>query len=214
MELLDGMNLEALVRQYGPMPASRVIYILRQVCESLEEAHVRGLVHRDIKPANIQVGRLGLRSDFVKVLDFGLVKPVASASAGQSLATAAGITPGTPAYMAPEMALGDTVDGRADLYALGCVAYYLLTGALVFEADTGLQMMAKHLRAEPVPPSQRSALPIPPALERLVLACLAKKPEGRPRSAAELARSLADVDVDPWSETQAREWWAAQSGAS
>jgi serine/threonine-protein kinase len=115
--------------------------------------------------------------------------------------------------MAPEMALGETVDGRADLYALGCVAYYLLTGALVFDADTGLQMMAKHLRAEPVPPSQRSALPIPPALERLVLACIAKKPEGRPHSAAELARALAGIKGEPWSETQAREWWAAHQPA-
>ena len=209
MELLDGMNLEALVRQHGPMPASRVIYILRQVCESLEEAHVRGLVHRDIKPANIQVGRLGLRCDFVKVLDFGLVKPVASLGGGQSVATAAGLTPGTPAYMAPEMALGETVDGRTDLYALGCVAYYLLTGALVFDGDTGLQMMAKHLRAEPIPPSQRTALPIPPALDRLVLACLAKKPEDRPQSAVALARSLAGVEVDPWTEERAREWWTA-----
>ena len=115
-----------------------MIHILRQVCESLEEAHARGLVHRDIKPANIHLGRLGLRHDFVKVLDFGLVKSVAGGPAGEpSLATAAGSTPGTPAYMAPEMALGEAVDGRADLYALGCVAYYLLTGQLVFEAATG-----------------------------------------------------------------------------
>jgi hypothetical protein len=209
MELLDGMTLEALVRQYGPIPAPRAIYILRQVCRSLEEAHVRGLVHRDIKPANIQVGRLGLRCDFVKVLDFGLVKPMAGPGAGQSLATAAGLTPGTPAFMAPEMALGDTVDGRSDLYALGCVAYYLLTGALVFEADSGLQMMAKHLRAQPIPPSQRGALSIPTALERLVLACLAKKPEDRPQSAAELARSLSGIEGDPWNEEQALQWWTA-----
>jgi serine/threonine-protein kinase len=207
MELLDGMDLEALVRRYGPLPASRVIYILCQVCASLAEAHARGLVHRDIKPANIQVGRLGLRCDFVKVLDFGLVKSVASPGAGQSLTTAAGLTPGTPAYMAPEMAMGDAVDARADLYALGCVGYFLLTGALVFEAETGLQMMAKHLRAEPVPPSQRSALPIPAGLERLVLACLAKKPEDRPHSAAELSRALAGVGGDGWNEARAREWW-------
>jgi serine/threonine-protein kinase len=213
MELLDGMNLESLVRQYGPLPASRVIYILRQVCQSLEEAHVRGLVHRDIKPANIQVGRLGLRSDFVKVLDFGLAKSLAAPAAGQSLATAAGLTPGTPAYMAPEMALGDAVDRRADLYALGCVAYYLLTGALVFEAETGLQMMAQHLRAQPVPPSQRTALPIPTALERLVLACLAKKPEDRPQSAAELERSLQAVGGESWSEGDATQWWTAHGPA-
>src|SRR5262249_58349708 len=125
---------ETLVRQTGPVPAGRTIYLLRQACASLEEAHVRGLVHRDIKPANIHVGRLGLEHDFVKVLDFGLVKSVTGAAAGQSLETAVGSTPGTPAYMAPEVALGETVDGRADLYALGCVAYYLLTGHLVFDA--------------------------------------------------------------------------------
>jgi eukaryotic-like serine/threonine-protein kinase len=214
MELLDGMTLDALVRRHGPIPAPRVIYILRQVCESLEEAHVRGLVHRDIKPANIHVGRLGLQHDFVKVLDFGLVKSVAGATGEHSLATAAGLTPGTPAYMAPEMALGERVDGRADLYALGCVAYYLLTGALVFEGETGLQMIARHLREEPVPPSRRTTLPIPAALERLVLGCLAKKPEDRPQSAAELARSLAGIEGEPWGEERAREWWTANSGAS
>jgi serine/threonine-protein kinase len=214
MELLDGMTLEQLVRRHGPVPAPRVIYILRQVCESLEEAHERGHVHRDIKPANIHVGRLGLEHDFVKVLDFGLVKCVTPAGGGESLATAAGMTPGTPAYMAPEVALGETVDGRADLYALGCVAYYLLTGALVFEAETGMQMMAKHLRTEPVPPSQRAAVVIPAELERLVLACLAKKPEDRPQSAAQLSSALAAIGGEQWSEERAREWWTANSGAS
>ncbi len=207
MELLDGMDLETLVRTKGPVPAARAIHILRQVCESLEEAHARGLVHRDIKPANIHAGRLGLRYDFVKVLDFGLVKSVAGASSGHSLETAAGLTPGTPAYMAPEMALGRTVDGRADLYALGCVAYYLLTGQLVFEATTTIQMIAKHLHDEPVPPSRRAELPVPAALDQLVLACLAKKPEDRPASAAALARSLAAIPLEPWSEEQAMEWW-------
>ena len=207
MELLDGMDLESLVQQKGPMPANRVINILHQVCESLEEAHVSGLVHRDIKPANIHVGRLGLLYDFVKVLDFGLVKSVASASGEDSLATAAGLTPGTPAYMAPEMALAHTVDGRADLYALGCVAYFLLTGQRVFEADNAFQMIAKHMREVPVPPSRRTELPVPVALERLVLACLAKEPADRPQSAAELARWLAAIEVEPWGDEQAIQWW-------
>ena len=145
MELLEGMTLETLVRQKGPVAAGRTIHILRQVCESLEEAHARGLIHRDIKPANIHIGRLGLRPDFVKVLDFGLVKSVASEPTEHSLATGAGLTPGTPAYMAPEMILDEVVDGRADLYALGCVAYFLLTGQLVFEGG-GLQVIARHLR--------------------------------------------------------------------
>jgi tRNA A-37 threonylcarbamoyl transferase component Bud32 len=207
MELLDGMDLQSLVRQHGALPANRTIFILRQVCASLEEAHVNGLVHRDIKPANIHVGRLGLEYDFVKVLDFGLVKSMASANADYSLATEAGITPGTPAYMSPEMALGETIDGRADIYALGCVAYYLLTGTLVFEAENIFQLMAKRLRDDPVPPSQRTSLPIPPALDQLVLACLERKPENRPASAAEVSRLLAEIDVTPWDESQAAAWW-------
>ena len=209
MELLDGMDLETLVRAHGPVPAGRVIHILRQVCESLEEAHATGLVHRDIKPANIHVGRLGLTHDFVKVLDFGLVKSVAGPAREDTLGTAAGLTPGTPAYMAPEMALGDEVDGRADLYALGCVAYFLLTGQVVFEGDNALQMVARHLREAPVPPSRRTSLPVPPALEALVLACLAKAPADRPRSAGELGRALADIQAEPWGEEQASRWWSA-----
>jgi serine/threonine-protein kinase len=214
MELLEGMDLETLVREHGPVPAARVVHILRQICESLEEAHVVGLVHRDIKPANIHIGRLGLRHDFVKVLDFGLVKPVAGKSDGHSLATAAGLTPGTPAYMAPEIAMGEAVDGRADLYAVGCVAYYLLTGKLVFEAENGLQMVVKHLRNEPVPPSQRADAKVPAGLEQLVMACLAKKPDDRPRSAGELARALAALELAPWTDEDAREWWKRSGGSS
>ena len=142
---------------------------------------MRGLVHRDIKPANIHVGRLGLVCDFVKVLDFGLVKPIADRSLEQTLATQAGLVVGTPGYMAPEMVLSDTVDGRADLYALGCVAYYLLTGQQVFDGDTPMKVMAKHLQEPPIPPSQRAPNGVPPRLEQVILACLAKKPEDRPR---------------------------------
>jgi len=214
MELLDGMSLESLVRQYGPLPAGRVIHILCQVCESLEEAHERGLVHRDIKPPNIHVGRVGLRYDFVKVLDFGLVKAVANKGDGQSLATAQGMTPGTPSYMAPELALGEKVDGRADLYALGCVAYYLLTGQLVFEADNMLAMVARHLSTVPVPPSQRTATHIPAVLERIVMQCLEKNPADRPQSAAALARSLAAIDEVRWSEEQGKQWWMANVPAA
>ena len=214
MELLDGMDLESLVSRHGPLPAGRVISILTQVCDSLEEAHQAGLVHRDIKPANIHVGRLGLQRDFVKVLDFGLVKPFSAKGGGESLATVAGQTPGTPAYMAPEMALGEAVDGRADLYALGCVAYYLLTGQLVFEADTSIQMIARHLQSEPRPPSQRTSKPVPAELEKLVLRCLAKIPSDRPQSAAELARSLEAVGVNDWGEDAAARWWSANPPAT
>jgi serine/threonine-protein kinase len=214
MELLEGMNLETLVRQHGPLPANRTIHILRQVCESLAEAHAYGLVHRDIKPANIHLGRVGLRHDFVKVLDFGLVKTIVDRGDEQSLATAQGMTPGTPSYMAPEMAFGDKVDGRADLYALGCVAYFLLTGQLVFEAENTLQMVAKHLQAVPVAPSRRTTRPIPPALDQLVLACLAKEPADRPANAATLAERLAMVVVEPWDEEQARQWWSVNAPAT
>jgi serine/threonine-protein kinase len=206
MEFLDGMDLESLVRQHGPMPAPRVVHVLRQVCDSLDEAHARGLVHRDIKPANIHLGPVGCREDFVKVLDFGLVK-TASMSAEPSLATIEGVIVGTPAYMAPEMALGEDVDARADLYALGCVAYYLLTGAQVFSGDTVLNVITQHIQAVPVAPSERTELPIPAMLEQLVLACLAKKPEDRPRSARELAHSFDSIEGMMWSEEEAGRWW-------
>jgi eukaryotic-like serine/threonine-protein kinase len=195
MELLEGINLDALVQRDGPLPAGRVVHILRQICESLEEAHDAGLVHRDIKPANIHLGRVGRHHDFVKVLDFGLVKSFAGTKQEDSMASIANMALGTPAYMAPEMVHGDAVDGRADLYSLGCVAYYLLTGHLVFEGETAIQTILLHVQGEPVPPSQRTENPVPQALERLVLACLAKNPSDRPASAAELGAELAAIDA-------------------
>jgi serine/threonine protein kinase len=215
MEFLDGMDLETLVRQTGPLPAGRVIHILRQVCDSLEEAHVRGLVHRDIKPANIHLGLVGLHHDFVKVLDFGLVKEVTSVSIEHSLATIPGqMALGTPAYMAPEMALGEAVDGRADIYALGCVAYYLLTGQLVFEGEKVFQMIANHLQTPPIPPSQRTDRPVPPELERLILKCLAKSPNDRPQSAGRLLQALELVPADHWGEEEATRWWTSSRPAT
>ena len=207
MEFLDGMDLETLVREKGPLTPGRVSYIIRQVCDSLDEAHSYGLVHSDIKPANIHLGRVGRKHDFVKVLDFGLVKAVADVP-DETLATVPGqMALGTPAYMSPEMALGETIDGRTDIYALGCVAYFLLTGELVFGGDKAVNLIAKHLQAEPVPPSQRTSQPIPPALERIIMKCLAKDPNNRPQSAAELAESLSWVPTDAWGEAQASEWW-------
>ena len=214
MELLEGLNLDSLVRRHGPLPPGRVVHILRQVCASLEEAHVRGLVHRDIKPANIHVGRLGLVYDFVKVLDFGLVKPATVRPNEDSLATQAGLVIGTPGYMAPENALSATVDRRADLYSLGCVAYYLLTGRQVFEGETVMQVFAQHLKDAPTPPSRWAPATVPPDLEQLVLECLAKQPEDRPASAAEIDRRLSAVDVEPWTDGQARQWWAAAKPTS
>jgi serine/threonine-protein kinase len=196
MELLDGVDLETLVRREGPLPPRRVVHILKQVLDSLAEAHEHGLVHRDIKPANIHLSKRGLENDFVKVLDFGLVKSKATEAAHHNSLTAANGIVGTPAYLAPELLTGEgTIDGRADLYALGCVAYYLLTGHLVFDASTAMQMAVAHVAGAPTPPSERVDQPIPAGLERLVMACLSKRPENRPANAVALLRSLEALDL-------------------
>jgi serine/threonine-protein kinase len=210
MELLDGLDADALVRRFGPIPPGRAIHLLRQVCHSLSEAQTCGLVHRDIKPANIFLCRYGEDHDFVKVLDFGLVKALDTrpTPAAPDL-TAENIVQGTPAFIAPEQAMGDTgVDGRADIYATGCVAYWLLTGTYVFTADTPMGILLHHARTPPPPPSTRTSRPIPGPLERLVLDCLAKNPADRPQTARELSRSLDGLGELPgWTEAQAREWW-------
>jgi serine/threonine-protein kinase len=209
MELLDGISLERLVQTYGPIEPARVVYMLRQVCHSLAEAHERGLVHRDIKPANIFVCRLGPDDDFVKVLDFGLVKHSSRAATATQL-TMPGNAAGTPAYMAPEVALASPdVDGRADIYSLGCVAYYLVTGQFVFSADTPLAVALAHVNDQPAPPGARSPFQIPSRLEALILQCLAKDPSERPASAVDLANGLAEtVPRDAWTADAAHAWWA------
>jgi serine/threonine protein kinase len=209
MELLAGRDLESLVREFGPLPANRVLYLLRQACHSLADAHARGLVHRDIKPANIYVCRMGLDYDFVKVLDFGLVKFKGNRSTGESLLTMDHRASGTPAYMAPEIILGEAdVDRRADVYALGCVAYFLLTGQLVFEAETPMKMLLQHVQTRPVPPSQRTELPIPPELDELIMSCLEKDPDKRPQNAEELLRFRWDCKTcERWTNAYASAWW-------
>lgn len=209
MELLKGFNLDVMVKRFGPMQPERVVYLLRQVCHSLGEAHECGLVHRDVKPANIYVCRLGPEYDFVKVLDFGLVKPLSDRGKGASDLTAEGVAAGTPAFMAPEMALGkDAIDGRVDIYGVGCVAYWMLTGHRVFEAENALATVVAHVQEKPVPPSQRTELKIPEPLERVVLGCLEKDPANRPASAIELERLLGDsIHGDGWSRERAAEWW-------
>lgn len=184
------------------------IYLLRQVAHSLADAHARGLVHRDIKPANIYVCRMGLEYDFAKVLDFGLVKVKQSRNT-DTLSTIQHTTSGTPAYMAPETILGDAeVDRRADVYALGCVAYFLLTGQLVFEADTSMKVLMHHLNTPPIPPSQRTELPIPRELDELVLACLQKDPARRPQNAGELFRMASNCRAaEGWNAEAAEAWW-------
>jgi serine/threonine-protein kinase len=209
MELLDGVDLDALVERFGPVPPERAVHLLRQACDSLAEAHERGLMHRDIKPSNIHTCRLGLTVDFVKLLDFGLVKARDGRDAGAPALTQDTVIPGTPAFMAPESVFGEPPpDHRADLYALGCVGYWLLTGTLVFEALTPARMLAQHLEAAPTPPSRRAEVEVPAGLEALIMACLAKRPQDRPASAAELSRRFAECEVSsPWTDERAREWW-------
>jgi serine/threonine-protein kinase len=211
MELLDGVDLETAVEKYGPMPPERVTFLLSQVCESLEEAHGSGLVHRDIKPANIFMCRHGMRYDFVKVLDFGLVTVKTDQRTTDAKLTADGIAGGTPAYMPPEMVQNrEKVDGRADIYALGCVAYWLLTGHAPFERETAMATIIAHLDEEPAPPSSLTEIDIPVDLETAILDCLAKEPGDRPASAADLARRLdAAVPGERWDQGRAARWWEA-----
>jgi serine/threonine-protein kinase len=210
MELLEGLDLESLVRRFGPVPAARASFLLRHACHSLGEAHARGLIHRDIKPSNIFTCRLGLSVDFVKVLDFGLVKHHAEGAHAQTvLLTQPDVTTGTPAYMAPEMALGErTIDRRVDIYALGCVGYWLLTGRLVFEADTPVKMMLQHIQAVPAPPSRYAEQDVPPELDQIILRCLAKNPDDRPADTMLLAAMLNGVNLpEPWTKDRAEQWW-------
>jgi len=206
MELLDGMNLQHFVYQFGAIEPRRAVHWLRQVCHSLGEAHARGLVHRDIKPSNLFVCRYGRDLDHLKVLDFGISKPAAS---NDTHLTAPGTHPGTPGYMAPEQIYGLPVTPATDLYALGCVAYWLLAGATPFENASAGEMMRMHAQVPPPPLSSRAPQPIPAPLEELVMRCLAKDPADRPDTADRFEVELAaSVDGALWSGADARAWWA------
>jgi hypothetical protein len=214
MELLEGLDADSLVRRFGPVPPERAIHLLRQVCHSLSEAQSCGLVHRDIKPANIFLCRYGEEYDFVKVLDFGIVGKVHEAVDGSPMHTRENALQGTPAFMAPEQAMEAEVDGRADIYATGCVAYWLLTGQFVFTGETPVGLLLQHAQTPPAPPSARTDLPIPRALDDLVLSCLAKDPADRPQSARELSLRLAELEGgSAWTQDQARQWWAIHQPA-
>ena len=208
MELLDGLDAEALVRRFGPVPPGRAIHLVRQVCHSLVEAQACGLVHRDIKPANVFLCRYGQDLDFVKVLDFGLVKTLDGRGEGRRRHSLPRTCAGYPGVHRAGAGAGDPVDGRADIYATGCVAYWLLTGEYVFTADTPLGIVLQHVSAPPAPPSAQAGQKISPALDSLILSCLAKDPATRPQTARELsARLAAMADADTWSEESARLWW-------
>jgi hypothetical protein len=213
MELLDGLDLDTLVRRFGPVPPERAVHLLVQACESLEEAHSQGLIHRDVKPANIITCHWGHKWDFVKVLDFGLVKAAWSLGDDDRLTTE-GVITGTPAFLAPEAALGRRdIDARVDIYGIGCVAYWLLTGRRPFEGATPMEIVLHHVKTPPLPPSQHVSTPIPASLEGLVLSCLAKEPEARPPSAEWLADELAHCATGrPWTPLRARQWWEENAG--
>ena len=210
MELLEGLDTDALIKRFGPMPAERVVWVLRQICHSLSEAESCGLVHRDIKPANIFLCRYGEDHDFVKVLDFGIAKAVNETAAPETAITVANAVPGTPAFISPEQALGNVdLDSRADIYSLGCVAFWLLTGQFVFTGATPMQLLVAHAHSAPEPPSARAELPIPAALDALVLSCLEKDRANRPVSVRHLLERLDGVTLQaPWTEARARAWWS------
>jgi serine/threonine-protein kinase len=208
MELLDGLDLETLVSRHGPMPAARAIHVLTQVCDSLAEAHNAGLIHRDVKPANIVLCPLGTSGDFAKVVDFGLVQ--ALDPAGPMLSTQA--MAGTPAYMSPEVLSGQAAGARTDIYSLGCVAYWMLSGRQVFEAATMPLIVNAHLTQPPPALSARASNSIPSPLEAIIMACLEKDPERRPQSARDLAAQFQACQAGaPWTSSDAARWWAQVS---
>jgi serine/threonine-protein kinase len=207
MEYLDGFDLEDLVDEAGPLDPARTIHILLQIAGALDEAHGVGLIHRDIKPANVILCERGSTPDVAKVLDFGLVKrqgkPEDPALSGTNVIT------GTPLFLAPEAILTpEKIDGRSDLYALGCVGYYLLTGTYPFNGATVLEICGHHLHTAPEPPSARLGKTLPPDLERVIMRCIEKKPDQRPHDAAALFEELhACDDASAWSPVGARKWW-------
>jgi tRNA A-37 threonylcarbamoyl transferase component Bud32 len=214
MEYLDGVTLDRLVAGEGALDARRALHLVRQLCGSLAEAHAQGLIHRDIKPANVMLCVRGLVYDFVKVLDFGLAKE--AAGGGDGSLTSAGELTGTPLYMAPEMIRApESASPRSDVYAVGAVAYYLLSGSQVFPGKTVMEILERHLRDAPIAPSERSGRPIDPALDRLVLRCLEKDPARRPGDARDVLVELDRIGgADrPWTQAEARAWWESRGEA-
>jgi tRNA A-37 threonylcarbamoyl transferase component Bud32 len=206
MEFLPGMNLAELVRRFGPLPPSRALHLVRQACDALQEAHEMGLIHRDLKPANIFAASRGGVFDVAKLLDFGLAKPLMKVDEAQL--TQDGTITGSPLYMSPEQATGDREpDARSDVYSMGTVLYYLLTGRPPFADEKPLKVLIAHAHETPQPPSQHNSN-VPDDIETVVLRCLAKAAEDRYQSAAQLAAALDDcLDMGKWSRDDARQWW-------
>jgi len=210
MEYLPGMNLEDLVERHGPMPAERAVHLLRQVCQALREAHGIGLIHRDIKPSNIFACERGKVYDVAKLLDFGLVKNFGLGGDDARL-TREGALTGSPAFVSPEQAAGrPQLDARSDIYNVGAVAYFLITGQLLFERQSALQMLHAHAYESPVP-IQRFQEAAPPDLQGVVLRCLEKDPNRRYQDAASLDKALATCTcAGGWTQDRAEEWWQRQ----
>lgn len=209
MEYLEGLNLEDLTRHDGPQSAGRVVHVLRQVASSLAEAHDIGLIHRDVKPANvILVPQRGGSPDVAKVVDFGLVKDLEQ---DQELSRDDQIA-GTPLYLAPEaITAPGRVGARSDLYSLGCVGYFMLTGRPVFEGRNMVEVCGHHLHTRPQPPAERLGKPVPAGLSHLLLACLEKEPAQRPSYAGAFLEALDRLaDVPPWTNGDAQAWWSAR----
>ena len=205
MEYLPGLPLDQVILGDGPQPEARVVHLVRQICASLAEAHRVGLVHRDVKPANVMLCERGGAFDFVKVLDFGLVKQVAT---GVDSGVTGGTVVGTPLFMSPESAMGAAnVGPRSDVYAVGAVAYVLVTGRNVFTGHSG-EIIAHHIHSAPVPPSERLGRAVDPFLEQLILQCLSKRPEDRPADAAALLQAIEEGwRGAAWAQRDARAWW-------
>jgi DNA-binding NtrC family response regulator len=206
MERLRGMDLQRMVERFGPLPPERAVFLLKQACRSLAEAHGLGLVHRDVKPANLFVCRLAGEYDLLKVLDFGMVSRL---GAEQTAITLSGAVLGTPAFLAPELAVGKgAFDRRADIYALGCVAFWLLTGRPPFEARDVMSLLTHHSQTPPLPPSACTEDPIPAEVDALVLECLSKEPSLRPPDAESLLNRLDQLRFSAgWDQQRARAWW-------
>ncbi|MFT7619088.1 MAG: hypothetical protein ACI97A_002737 [Planctomycetota bacterium] len=204
MEFLDGLDLDSLIHNHGAIPYGRAVYLWQQVCRSLAEAHSKGMVHRDIKPANIYLCRLGLDVDFIKVLDFGLVTYQEGAELDAKL-TQAGVV-GTPAFITPEAMLGRDVDGRSDVYAMACVAYWLLTGKFIY-SGTAMEMATGHARVDPPLPSEKTDNEIPKELEDLLMRCLAKDPDERPDALTLLSELEGLGLAGTWTSEASERWW-------
>lgn len=208
MELLDGIDLQKLVSRFGPLPARRVVHIMRQACHSLAEAHAAGLVHRDLKPANLILCRYGQDLDMLKLVDFGLAKEASPLAGRAKKLTRLRTVLGTAAYLAPESRSGSVhVDHRADLYGLACIGFWLLSGRMVFDEKNPLKMVRAHVSA--VPPRVSELVPdVPPELDALIDKCLAKNPDDRIQDARSLRKSLDTVCGDQrWTDDEARDWW-------